>query len=384
MAVMMQAQHAVSRDRSQPAMSPAGRPRAAGPDALLGNQAHLRRLSPAPVALQARLTVGAVDDPLEREADAVADQVMRMPAHAIVPSATPRVSRKCASCESEEKRKLRAKREGTRLTGGEVPESVNEVLRSSGEALDSTARQFFEPRFGANFSGVRVHHDARAVQSASDVQAKAYTVGNRIVFADNNYAPSGQAGRYLLAHELAHVVQQGASPRLRRSNDLEGRDAPPDNVMALGDRNLAAARLQRVQCEEFNNESKAVCEAQKCVTRGGADGKCRKTGMEVCACFPSRYWAREMLPAWVLALLSAAAIAAIAACFASGACEFGAVVAGLGSAAAAAVMAVLKAAGIRDSGVGAGVVSADSTSAPEPDAPQQAASQQNVDQVALS
>lgn len=91
---------------------------------------------------------------------------------------------------------------------GGVPPIVPEVLRSSGQPLDATSRAFFEPRFGHDFSRVRVHTDARAAESASAVDALAYTVGADIVFGTGHYAPTTAKGQRLLAHELTHVVQQ--------------------------------------------------------------------------------------------------------------------------------------------------------------------------------
>src|ERR1051326_8450370 len=89
-----------------------------------------------------------------------------------------------------------------------VPPLVNEVLRSSGQSLDADTRAFMEPRFGHDFSHVRVHTDSRAAESASAVNAQAYTVGQDIVFGSEQYAPKTSNGQRLLAHELAHVVQQ--------------------------------------------------------------------------------------------------------------------------------------------------------------------------------
>jgi len=89
-----------------------------------------------------------------------------------------------------------------------VPHVVHEVLRSSGQPLDPTARAFMESRFGHDFSGVRVHTDAKAAESAQAVRACAYTVGRDIVFVESRYDPSGEQGRKLLTHELTHVVQQ--------------------------------------------------------------------------------------------------------------------------------------------------------------------------------
>jgi hypothetical protein len=94
----------------------------------------------------------------------------------------------------------------------QVPPIVHDVLRSSGQPLDAATRAFMEPRFRHDFSQVRVHTDARAADSAQAVNARAYTVGQNTVFAASQYAPGTSAGKQLLAHELAHVVQQkGAS-----------------------------------------------------------------------------------------------------------------------------------------------------------------------------
>jgi len=93
-----------------------------------------------------------------------------------------------------------------------APPVVQAVLRSPGQALDSGARTFFEPRFGHDFSRVRAHSDANAAQSAQAVGALAYTVGRDLVFGNDQYSPGTSAGRALLAHELVHVVQHGRVP----------------------------------------------------------------------------------------------------------------------------------------------------------------------------
>jgi hypothetical protein len=92
-----------------------------------------------------------------------------------------------------------------------VPALVHEVLRSPGQPLDGATRAFFEPRFGHDFSHVRVHTDSKAARSAEAVQALAYAVGPSIAFRRGRYAPSTAEGRHLIAHELTHVVQQGSS-----------------------------------------------------------------------------------------------------------------------------------------------------------------------------
>ena len=90
----------------------------------------------------------------------------------------------------------------------ELPQIVQEVLRAPGQPLDLSTRTFMESRFGADFGRVRVHADDRAAESADVIRARAYTVGRDVVFGARGYAPSTQSGRELLAHELAHTIQQ--------------------------------------------------------------------------------------------------------------------------------------------------------------------------------
>lgn len=85
---------------------------------------------------------------------------------------------------------------------------VNEGLRSTGQPLDTATRTFMESRFGHDFSQVRVHNDAKAMESARQLNADAYTVGSDIVFGAGQFQPETQTGRHLLSHELTHVVQQ--------------------------------------------------------------------------------------------------------------------------------------------------------------------------------
>lgn len=85
---------------------------------------------------------------------------------------------------------------------------MHQVLASGGQALDVANRAFFEPRFGHDFSRVRIYADERAGDSARALGALAYTVGSNIAFASGRFSPSSAGGRFLLAHELADVLQQ--------------------------------------------------------------------------------------------------------------------------------------------------------------------------------
>lgn len=187
-----------------------------------GNQALLRRL-------QAKLAVGAVNDPLEHEADAVADRVMRMAdPGAVSRGAPPRISRKCAACEGDEKQTVRTKRDGTDTGESEAPDTVQDALSSPGRPLDPQTRAFFEPRFGRDLGDVRIHTGAAADRSARDVNAQAFTVGRDVVFGAGRFAPSTQAGRHLLAHELTHVAQQDGAPATAVRRDTN-QDADAEN-----------------------------------------------------------------------------------------------------------------------------------------------------------
>lgn len=167
------------------AATPAAAPTARRPSAdgglqhTVGNQAVQRAL---------RLAVSSPGDRQEREADRVAAQVMT---GARVGSAVTAGERSAAATESPS-----------------VPPVVGEVLQSPGTPLDSSARAFFEPRFGRDFGDVRVHADGRASESARAMGAAAYTVGSDIVFRSDRYAPGTAGGRSLLAHELTHVLQR--------------------------------------------------------------------------------------------------------------------------------------------------------------------------------
>ncbi|MGB7924022.1 MAG: DUF4157 domain-containing protein [Pyrinomonadaceae bacterium] len=169
-----------------------------------------------PFGIQRKMTVSQPGDPDEREADHIADQVMRMPEPR-------RLQRACAcggSCQTCKTGQpgdehLRAKRSGAQ-SGSEHDAAsplVSEAIRSPGQRLDPDTRAFMESRFGHDFSHVRVHTGTQAAQSARAVDALAYTLGSNVVFGAGQYAPATSEGRRLLAHELTHVAQQaGGAP----------------------------------------------------------------------------------------------------------------------------------------------------------------------------
>jgi Domain of unknown function (DUF4157) len=127
---------------------------------------------------------------------------------------TPGPTGECAACKKkrEASQGMIQRSASNASQVNEVPGIVHDVLRSPGQALETGTRAFMESRFGEDFSGVRVHTDSRAAESARAVNALAYTVGRNVVFDSGRYAPQTQEGQKLMAHELTHVIQQGQKP----------------------------------------------------------------------------------------------------------------------------------------------------------------------------
>ena len=197
--------------------------------------------------LQRKLAVGASNDPLEQEADRVADQVFARRSNLAVSGTPPNIQRRSVQ-ESGQSEK--------------IPRSVDEALASSGTPLEPVLKQDMESTFGRDFSNVRVHLDAVAARSARDVNASAYTVGHNIVFGGGQFAPYANEGRRLLAHELTHVVQQGQTPgslsRLQRAclpaaecaapkttltEFVAQTESKPENVSKADKRNKACGKV---------------------------------------------------------------------------------------------------------------------------------------------
>jgi hypothetical protein len=174
---------------------------------------------------QAKLSIGQANDRFEQEADRVADQVMRMPVSARSlsmyrdNSEFPLVQRMCPECE-EEVRRQPEEDEEEMLQASAAPGGLNPVRSDlaqtiqclrGGRPLAAAERNFFEHRFGHDFSNVRVHSDHQAAKAASAVNAKAFTLGRNLVFGAGMYAPHTKSGKRLLAHELTHVIQQSGT-----------------------------------------------------------------------------------------------------------------------------------------------------------------------------
>ena len=170
--------------------------------------------------LQRQMTVGASDDPQEHEADSVARQIMTMPEPvkgapegeedgAMIQRSPIQISRMCADCENEMQRESTGDA-GAGPISSELESSIQTMRGTGGAPLPDSERSFFEPRFGRDFSNVRVHTGPDAAQVARQVNARAFTIGRDVVFGAGEYKPGTSDGRSLMAHELTHTVQQGA------------------------------------------------------------------------------------------------------------------------------------------------------------------------------
>jgi hypothetical protein len=183
---------------------------------------------------KSNLNVSQPNDPAEIEADQIADKVMRMvgkPAPGIKASNSPdTIHRKCDTCEEEDEKEIAGpvmRKEYLASVASthppvNTPSSMRNVLNSGGQSLEIQSRSFFEPLFGHDFSHVRIHDDAHATALARGVNAKAFTLGRDIVFGGGQYAPDTAVGRRLLAHELTHILQQGATGAKAAAHSADG------------------------------------------------------------------------------------------------------------------------------------------------------------------
>ena len=163
-------------------------------------------------ALQGKLRIGAINEPAEREADRVADAVMRMPDAGLAGAA--------ADVHAEATGEFQRKESGAASLPASLAFEGGLGSLGSGAPLPASERDFFEPRFGRSFAYVRVHTDDEASHAAQAIGARAFTLGNSIVMGEGAYAPGTHAGRTLLGHELTHVVQQEAGELIVRRQTI--------------------------------------------------------------------------------------------------------------------------------------------------------------------
>jgi hypothetical protein len=194
--------------------------------------------------VQAKLTVSSPGDVYEQEADRVADMVTRkISADEVqrqVPEEEEEVATKRASDIQrqvpEEEEEIAAKpaseiQHQPFAVSRELEANIN-AARGSGQPLPDSVRDSLEPQLGHDFSQVHIHADAKADELSQKLNAEAFTTGNDVFFKEGAYQPGSDSGRGLIAHELAHVVQQSAAPPIQRQateTQTEGEQKPKES-----------------------------------------------------------------------------------------------------------------------------------------------------------
>lgn len=159
--------------------------------------------------LQKKLKIGQPGDVYEQEADRMAEKVIRMPDHQIP---------KDTGISSHSRDSTVQAKEASGSTPAVTPEFESRINSGAGQPLPESVRAFYERRFGADFSQVRMHTGSQAAQTAKSINAKAFTVGHNIAFGEGQFAPQSKDGRRLIAHELTHTIQQGHA--IQRSSQV--------------------------------------------------------------------------------------------------------------------------------------------------------------------
>ena len=217
-----------------------------------------------PGMIQTKLKINEPGDIYEQEADRVAEQVMRMgevqrqPDEELVqkkPVITPLVQRQSEEEEEEEEDFIQT-RELPRQSPKVTPALLSSIqsLKGGGQPLPESVRTFFEPRFGYDFSHVRIHTDGPASGVARAINAHAYTVGRNVAFGAGEYAPGTTEGNRLLAHELTHVLQQKGkpdSPLVQRVTGAGNCALPTETVNEQRDELARAGRIAHSQVQGF-------------------------------------------------------------------------------------------------------------------------------------
>lgn len=227
--------------------------------------------------VQPKLRISQPGDAFEQEADQVADDLMRIPESdqfGVQGSSTPlplpgnirqneqvhRIIQRMAASKEEQEEPVQTKREGSSATVVTSGLSAGiRSLRGNGQPLSSPTRGFFENRFGADFSQVRVHTDVQSGELASSIKARAFTTGRDIFFAGGEYAPETHTGRKLLAHELTHVLQQqGSRSEIQRACTPAMFSTSTDPIFFPHQRTILAVYSGRRDLRRWTSRREAV------------------------------------------------------------------------------------------------------------------------------
>jgi hypothetical protein len=184
-----------------------------------------------PPVQRAALAVSSPQDSAEREASDAARRVAQMPMPVRTHGAAPGIARSAATSSLQ------------RAAAGTAPVPADTAARiqarpSGGQPLPQPLRRYMEPRFRADFSRVRLHTDDEAARLATQLRARAFTTGEHVFFGRGQFDPGSDAGRELIAHELAHTIQQGAAPRREGTVQREPEPGGGDIVLTPQPRGL--------------------------------------------------------------------------------------------------------------------------------------------------
>ena len=249
-----------------------GRSNFLDPLALARQQADRFSQTPLLVGLssvQARLTVGAVGDKYEQEADAVAAQVVQRINSPQVQQPRASVQRK-AEEEELQMKPIVSKLQKVGAKGGEVPGTIEQQIQSArgkGNPLAPQLQTQMGNAMGADFSGVRVHTDSQSNELNQSIQAKAFTTGQDVFFRSGTYDPGSHSGQELIAHELTHVVQQSGGANQKKS--VEKSDASKDAVQRVKYNHELQKFYSEVLSGQQIDETNAVVTATSNMALGG-------------------------------------------------------------------------------------------------------------------
>lgn len=180
-------------------------------------------------------TIQKQEDEILQKTEAPEDKLQKQEEEPLQRAEAPEEDLQKAESSDEEIRKkeeeqLQRKGDGAPAVSSQVQSAIHNKT-TGGEALSGDVRGFMEPRFGADFSNIRIHHDAEAGGLSNRLSAKAFTYRNHIFFSHDQYRPGTGEGKQLLAHELTHTIQQGAA--VQRSPQVTTTTTPPA-VQRLG------------------------------------------------------------------------------------------------------------------------------------------------------
>ncbi|MBD2766357.1 DUF4157 domain-containing protein [Hymenobacter sp. BT664] len=244
--------------------------------------------TPAP-PIQTKLTVNQPGDKFEQEADRMADKIMRMPAPAASNERLQRQPDDTLQKQEDEKiqkapapeeklqraettnDKLQKKEDdklqreggtGTPAVGAGTQAAIRQKT-TGGHPLSADVRRYMEPRFGADFSQVRIHHDAEADSLSNQLSARAFTYQNHVFFARDQYQPGTGEGKQLLAHELTHTIQQGhAIQRKADASSSPQRDDVIQKAPAASKPRALSSEVVDISSNTFNPSEKVRAEIE--------------------------------------------------------------------------------------------------------------------------